>query len=39
LTPITADAIARLVLEGEADPVIRPFGIERFLPARAAAAE
>jgi glycine oxidase len=39
LTPITADAIARLVLEGETDPIIAPFGLERFLPARAAAAE
>jgi glycine oxidase len=32
LTPITADAIARLVLDGVAEPVIRPFGIERFAP-------
>jgi glycine oxidase len=32
LTPITADAIARLVLDGVADPVIHPFGIERFAP-------
>jgi glycine oxidase len=39
LTPITADAIARLVLEGEADPIILPFGLERFLPPRSAAAE
>jgi glycine oxidase len=39
LTPVTADAIARLVLDGEADPVIRPFGIERFISTRAAAAE
>jgi glycine oxidase len=30
LTPVTADAIARLVLEGVAEPAIRPFGIERF---------
>jgi glycine oxidase len=30
LTPITADSIARLVLDGEVDPVITPFGIERF---------
>jgi len=37
LTPITADAIARLVLDGEVDPVIAPFGIERFH--RALAAE
>jgi len=32
LTPITADAIARLVLDDVADPMIRPFGIERFAP-------
>ncbi len=32
LTPVTADAIARLVLDGVADPAIRPFGIERFVP-------
>jgi glycine oxidase len=37
LTPVTADAIARLVLDGEADPVIAPFGVERFH--RALAAE
>ena len=37
LTPITADAIARLILDGEADPVIRPFGIERFTSTRTAA--
>jgi glycine oxidase len=37
LTPITADTIARLVLEGIAEPAIRPFGIERFAPTRAAA--
>jgi glycine oxidase len=30
LTPITADAIARLVLDGAVDPVIAPFGVERF---------
>ena len=30
LTPVTADAIARLVLDGELDAAIRPFGIERF---------
>jgi glycine oxidase len=39
LTPVTADTIACLVLEGVVDPAIRPFGIERFLPSRAAAAE
>lgn len=37
LTPITADAIAELVLEGAADPAIRPFSIERFGSLRAAA--
>jgi glycine oxidase len=37
LTPVTADAIARLVLDGEVDRVIAPFGIERFH--RALAAE
>ena len=36
LAPITADAIARLVLDGTLDPAIRPFGVERFAPARAA---
>ena len=39
LTPITADAIARLVLDGVVEPAIRPFDIERFTSARAAAAE
>jgi glycine oxidase len=37
LTPVTADAIARLVLDGVAEPAIRPFGIERFGSVRAAA--
>ncbi len=37
LTPITADAIAELVLDGAADPAIRPFSIERFGSLRAAA--
>jgi glycine oxidase len=37
LTPVTADAIARLALEGVADPAIRPFGNERFTLTRAAA--
>jgi glycine oxidase len=37
LAPITADAIARLVLRGETDPAIHPFGMQRF--ARAEAAE
>jgi glycine oxidase len=36
LAPVTADAIARLVLHGTLDPAIRPFGIERFTPAKAA---
>jgi glycine oxidase len=36
LAPITADAIAQLVLDGTVAPAIRPFGIERFAPARAA---
>ena len=36
LAPVTADAIAGLVLDGVTDPVIRPFGNERFAPARAA---
>ena len=36
LTPVTIDAVAKLVLEGALDPAIRPFGIERFAPPRAA---
>jgi glycine oxidase len=36
LTPVTADAVARLVLDGQVDPVIAPFGIERFRAAVAA---
>jgi glycine oxidase len=36
LAPITADTVARLVLEGTIDPAIRSFGVERFAPARAA---
>ncbi len=36
LLPVTAEAISRLILEGETDPVIAPFVAERFLP-RAAA--
>lgn len=36
LTPVTVDAVARLVLEGTLEPAIRPFGIERFAPPRAA---
>ena len=36
LAPVTADAMARLVLEDVVEPAIQPFGLERFLPARAA---
>jgi glycine oxidase len=36
LAPVTADAMARLILDGVVDPAIKPFGLERFLPARAA---
>ena len=36
LAPVTADAISRLILEGTIEPAIRPFGIERFTPAKAA---
>jgi glycine oxidase len=36
LTPVTADAMARLILDDAVEPAIRPFGLERFLPARAA---
>jgi glycine oxidase len=36
LAPVTADAMARLVLDDVVDPAIRPFGLERFLPAQAA---
>jgi glycine oxidase len=36
LAPVTADAMARLVLEGVVDSAIRPFGFERFAPALAA---
>jgi glycine oxidase len=36
LAPITADTMARLVLDDVVEPAIRPFGLERFLPARAA---
>jgi glycine oxidase len=30
LTPVTAETVARYVLTGEVDPVIRPFALERF---------
>jgi glycine oxidase len=36
LAPVTADTVASLVLDGVVEPAIRPFGIERFAPARAA---
>ncbi len=36
LAPVTADAMAQLVLDDQLDAAIRPFGLERFLPARAA---
>jgi glycine oxidase len=38
LAPVTADAACRLVLDGAVDPVIAPFGVERFAPAPAGAA-
>lgn len=36
LAPVTADTVARLVLDDIVEPAIAPFGLERFLPARAA---
>jgi len=36
LAPVTADAMARLILDDIVEPAIRPFGLERFLPAQAA---
>lgn len=36
LTPVTAEAIARLVLDGEDQPELRAFGMQRFAPAQAA---
>jgi glycine oxidase len=36
LAPVTADSMARLVLEGALDSAIRSFGFERFAPAQAA---
>jgi glycine oxidase len=36
LTPVTADAIAALALDGTLDPAIAPFGLDRFAPAQAA---
>ncbi len=37
LTPVTADGIARLILTGETDPVMRPFALDRFAPKGAVA--
>jgi glycine oxidase len=36
LAPITAELGARMVLDGEVDPMLAPFGLERFMPLRAA---
>ncbi len=36
LAPVTADAMARLLLDDVVEPAIKPFAVERFLPARAA---
>jgi len=36
LAPVTADAMAELILDDVVDPAIAPFGLERFLPAQAA---
>ena len=36
LTPLTADVIAGLALNGVIDPIAQPFGLERFTRARAA---
>ena len=36
LAPVTADAMARLILDNVVEPAIAPFGLERFMPARAA---
>ncbi len=36
LAPVTADTLAKLILDDVTEPVIQPFGLERFLPARAA---
>jgi len=36
LAPVTADAMARLILDDVVEPEIKPFGLERFLPAHAA---
>jgi len=39
LTPVTADAVARYILEGEIADVIRPFSMARFATAKATAKE
>jgi glycine oxidase len=36
LAPVTAGAMARLILDDTLEPALKPFGLERFLPARAA---
>ncbi len=36
LAPVTADAMARLIVDDVVEPAIKPFGLERFLPAQAA---
>ena len=36
LAPVTADHVARLVLDGVVDRAIKPFGMERFAPKQAA---
>jgi glycine oxidase len=36
LAPVTADAMARLILDDVVEPAIKTFGLARFLPARAA---
>jgi glycine oxidase len=36
LAPVTADAMARLILDDVVEPAIQPFGLERFFPAQAA---
>ncbi len=36
LAPVTADAMAKLILDDETAPAIRPFGLERFWASRAA---
>jgi glycine oxidase len=36
LAPATADAVTRMVLDRVVEPLIRPFGIDRFAPAQAA---